>query len=82
VFPSSEILGWREHNHEASWVTRPTLYLQEGFYTSVSQYRDKGFNARRTIDLIAFDLVDFAHRINGGTRFTRQQFNFRFSRNG
>ena len=63
-------------------MTFPALYLQEGFHTPVSQHGNKGLDARRTFKLIAFDSVDFLHRINGGTRFTRQQFNFRFSRNG
>lgn len=63
-------------------MTFPALYLQEGFYTSVSQHGNKSLNARRTFELIALDSVDFLHRINGGTRFTRQQFNFRFSFNG
>jgi len=63
-------------------MTVPTLPMKESFYTPVSQHRNKGLNARRTFKLIAFDSVDFLHGINGGTRFTRQQFNFRFSRNG
>jgi hypothetical protein len=56
--------------------------MQEGFYTSVSQHRNKGLNASRTFELIAFYSVDFLHGINGGTRFTCQQFDLRFSRNG
>jgi len=29
------------------------------------QHRNKGFNARRTFELVVFDSVDFLHRING-----------------
>ena len=61
-------------------MTFPALNLQEGFHTLLSQHGNKGLDARRTFEFIAFDPVDFLHRINGGTRFTRQQFNFRFSR--
>ena len=62
-------------------MTFPALYLQDGFHTSVSQYGNKGLYARQTFELIAFDAVDFLHGINGGARFTRQQFKFRISRN-
>ncbi len=55
------------------------LYLQEGFHTSMSQHGNKGLYARRSLELVAFDSVDFLHRINGNARFTRQQFKFRFS---
>ena len=68
--------------NETRSVTSPALYMQEGLYTLVSQQRNKGLNARRTFQLIAFDSVDFLDRINGGARFTRQEFNFRFSRDG
>ena len=63
-------------------MTFSALDMQQGFYASVSQHGNKGLNARRTFKLIAFDPVEFLHRINGGTRFTRQQFDFRFSLNG
>ena len=63
-------------------ITFLALYLQAGFHTLVSQHRNKGLYARRAFELIAFDSVDFLHRINGGTGFTCQQFDLRFSRNG
>jgi len=60
-------------------MTLSALHLQEGFHTSVGQHRNKGFNARRTFELVVFDSVDFLHRINGSIRFTRERFDFRFS---
>jgi len=62
-------------------MTFSALDMQQGFYVSVSQQGNKGLNARRTFELIVFDAVEFLHRINGSTRFTRQQFDFRFSLN-
>ena len=63
-------------------MTVSALDMQESFYTPVGQHGNIGLDARRTFELIALDAIDFLHRINRGTRFTRQQFNFRFSRNG
>ena len=63
-------------------MTVSALDMQESFYTPVSQHRNIGLDARRTFELIALDSVDLLHRINRGTRFTRQQFDFRFSRIG
>jgi hypothetical protein len=68
--------------NETRSMTSPALYMQESLYTLVSQQRNKGLNARRTFQLIAFDSVDLLDRINGGARFTRQEFNFRFSGDG
>jgi hypothetical protein len=77
---SLEVFGLPDGTYRS--MTSPALYLQEGLYSSVSQHRNKDLNARRTVELIAFDSVDFLHRFNGGARFTRQQFDFRFSRDG
>ena len=60
-------------------MTVSALDMQESLYAPVSQYRNIGFDARRTFELIALDSIDFLHRINRGTRFTRQQFDFRFT---
>jgi hypothetical protein len=56
--------------------------LQEGFHTTVSQHGNIGLYAGRALKLIAFYSVNFTHRFKRGIRFTRQQFNFWFSRIG
>ncbi len=61
-------------------MTFAALYMQESFDASVSQDRNKGLNARRTIELVAFYSVDFLNRFHRSTRFTREQFDFRFWR--
>jgi len=63
-------------------MTIPALHLQERFHASVNQHRNKGLDARRTLELVVLCSVNFLHGVNRGIRFTRQQFNFRFSRNG
>jgi hypothetical protein len=69
-------------NGKFRFMASPALCMQEGFYTLVSQQGNKCFNTGRPVELIEFDPVDFLHPINGSGRFTRQGFNFRFSRNG
>ena len=63
-------------------MTVSALDMQERLYTPVGQHGDIGLDARRTFELVALDSIDFLHRINRGTRFTRQQFDFRFFRIG
>jgi hypothetical protein len=52
-------------------MASPALHMQQRFHTLVSEQRNKGLNARRTLQLIAFDSIDFFDRIDGRTRFTR-----------
>jgi len=63
-------------------MTFSVLDMQQSLDTPMSQHRDKGLDARRSFELVALDAVNFLHRVNRGTRFTRQQFDFRFSGNG
>jgi hypothetical protein len=57
-------------------------YLQKCFHALVSQQRNAGFYARGTLELVMFHSIDFLHSVDWGARFTRQQFNCRFSRTG
>jgi hypothetical protein len=63
-------------------MTIPAFHLQERFHASVNQHRNQDLDARLTLELIVLCSVDFLHGVNRGIRFTRQQFNFRFSCNG
>ena len=51
-------------------MTFSAFYLQEGFYTSVCQHRNKSFNACRILELTEFNSVYFLHCVNRDTRFT------------
>lgn len=61
-------------------MTIPTFYLQKRLYPPMSQDRDKGLDARGTLELIALDSIDFQYRVNRSAGFPRQQFEFRIWR--
>jgi hypothetical protein len=63
-------------------MTVSALDMQESLDTPVSQHGNKGLDARGTFELVALDSVDFLHRVDRRARFTCQQFDFRFPRNG